>query len=210
MKFLKTTSALVGVLVLSAAAAFAVSPMEQLKPPLEEVISILKDPELKGQKEVQREKIWKIMPRIFDFTEISRRTLARNWLQFNPQQRMEFTDAFTTYLGNIYLDRLQVDYQNEELQLLEEDMIAENRAVVKSRIVRERDAIPVDYSLIQRNGEWRVFDVIIEGVSMVSNYRQQFDRILFKESPEQLIDKLKKNKIEDVAPGPKTGKRVSN
>ncbi len=168
-------------------------PMDALKGPIEKVVGILRDPQYKeAQKDVQRAKLWDLIQGVFDFTEISKRTLARNWKKFSPEQRKSFTDAFAQLLGNTYLDRMQGGYKNEVVVYLDEKMVSENKYVVKTKVVREAIEIPIDYSMFKSQGEWKIYDVNIEGVSLVKNYRTQFRKILSKETPDQLIDRVKK------------------
>lgn len=176
----------------------AVQPMEILKPPVEEIVSLLNDPKYKdpAQKEAQEDKIWQIVRGLFDFTEMSKRTLARHWLDFSPPQRKEFTDVFGKFLGDLYIEKIQSGYQNEKVVFTDQEMVSDDKAVVKTKIVRPNAEIPVDYSMIREKDGWRIYDVNIEGVSLVKNYRTQFNDILFKESPEKLIERLKKKKVE--------------
>jgi phospholipid transport system substrate-binding protein len=176
--------------------AHGAQPMEAIKGPIDQVISILKDPKYKdaSTKEAQREEIWSIINRVFDFTEMAKRTLARNWVQFTPAQRKEFSEVFARFLGNNYIDKIQGGYQDERVVYVGEERVTDDKAVVKTTILRESLEIPVAYSLILQDGAWRVYDVNIEGVSLVKNYRTQFSRALMRQSPDQLIETLKKKK----------------
>ncbi|GBC62585.1 toluene tolerance family protein [Desulfonema ishimotonii] len=170
-----------------------VQPLDELKGPIEQGIAILNNPEYTrpDQKEAQREKIWALVQNVFDFRAISMRALARNWRRLNETQRGAFTEAFSVLLKNTYIDKLQGEYHNEKLVFLGQDMIADRKAVVRTKILRKKIEIPMDYSMYLRSGKWRVYDVNIEGVSLVKNYRSQFNSILAKESPDQLIQRLK-------------------
>ena len=169
-------------------------PLDDVQRPLDEIIRILKDPSYQNtsQKTVQREKIWKIVVRVFDFKEISRRTLARHWKNFSPEQQKEFTAVFSEFLGNIYIRRIQVEFKNENMVYLGQEMMGNTKALVKTKIIRENNIeIPVDYSVRKKSDGWRIYDVNIEGVSLVKNYRSQFKGILIKEKPADLIGILK-------------------
>lgn len=168
-------------------------PVDQVKIPIEKGIAILKNPEYTGddKKEIQREKIWEVVREVFDFKLISIRALAREWKDFNPKQQDEFVTQFTDLLRNTYIDKLQGEFHNEEVLFIGQDMISEDKALVKSKILREKVEIPMDYSMHFHDSRWWVYDVNIEGVSLVKNYRTQFKSILAKESPEQLIQRLK-------------------
>ncbi len=174
--------------------AHGTTPMETLQKPMNEIVRILKDPQYleKDKKEVQREKLWKIIREVFDFREMSKRSLARNWKRFNSGQRDQFTDVFSTLLGNIYLNKVQGGYHDEKIVYLGEEIIKDKKAIVKTKIVRENDEIPMDYRMRLHGMKWKIYDIIIEGVGLVKNYRTQFKKILRKESPDQLIKRLKK------------------
>ena len=119
--------------------AHGTPPMETLQKPMNEIVRILKDPQYreKDKKEVQREEMWKIVRGIFDFKEMSKRSLGRNWKRFNPDQRDQFTDVFSTLLGNIYLNKVQGGYQDEKVVYLGEEIIKDKKAIVKTKIVQE-------------------------------------------------------------------------
>ncbi|MEZ4525494.1 MAG: ABC transporter substrate-binding protein [Desulfobacterales bacterium] len=168
-------------------------PMEQVKVPIEKGIALLKDPQYTApdKKEPQREKIWEIVREAFDFKLISMRALARSWRDFNAKQQEEFIAEFTELLRNTYIDKIQGEFHDEEIVFLGEDMISKDKAVVKSKILRGKVEIPMDYSMHFHGDKWWIYDINIEGVSLVSNYRSQFKNILEKEKPDQLIQRLK-------------------
>jgi phospholipid transport system substrate-binding protein len=182
----------------------AADPTEVLKAPMDDALALLRDPKYKtddpAKKAEQREKFWALIEPVFDFNELSKRTLARNWKKFNDAQQTEFAQVFSELMGNIYVDRIQGGYNDETIEFGDQ-ILHESRplAVVKTFIVSSRNRIPVDYSLIQQGETWRVYDVKVEGVSLVKNYRSQFKEILSKDSPDQLIEQLKKKVAEQNA-----------
>jgi phospholipid transport system substrate-binding protein len=184
--------------------ATAGEPMDVLKAPMDEALALLRDPKYKvddpAKKAEQREKFWAVVEPVFDFDEISKRTLARDWQNFNAAQQTAFAKVFAELLGNIYTDRIQGGYSDETIEFGDQ-ILNESRplAVVKTIIVSSRNRIPVDYSMIQKDDAWRVYDVKVEGVSLVKNYRSQFKEILSKESPDQLIERLKEKVSEQKA-----------
>ena len=184
--------------------AAADEPVDALKAPMDEALALLRDPKYKlddpQQKALQREKFWTLVSPVFDFNELSKRTLARNWKKFNDAQQAEFARVFSDLLGNIYVDRIQGGYSDETIEFGDQ-VLHDSRplARVATFIVSSRRRIPVDYSLIQKDGAWRVYDVKVEGVSLVKNYRSQFKEILSKETPDQLIERLKQKVIEQEA-----------
>jgi phospholipid transport system substrate-binding protein len=173
---------------------FAEEPIDAVKKPIERGLLLLKDPRYQGpeKKMEQRENVWRIIKEIFDFQEVSKRALARNWRLFTPPQRQEFTDLFSELLGNTYLNRIQQGFANEEVVYIGQEKFKNNRAVVKTKIVGKNIEIPIDYRMQNRNGQWRVYDVYVEGISLIKNYRSQFNKILMKKKPQQLIEQLKK------------------
>lgn len=178
--------------------SYGAQPMEVVKQAVDEVLLILEDstsPDA-SQGDEQPGEIWDIINRVFDFNEMSRSTIARHWEKFSEPQKKEFTEVFGKFLGKNYLNKIRSGFKGEKVIYLEENMITDARAVVKTKIIREEDVeIPVDYSMMLIDGAWRIYDVKIEGVSLIKNYRSQFHSILLKESPDKLIEMIK-NKLE--------------
>ncbi len=173
---------------------FALEPIDTIKGPLEESLALLSDPRYQDPafKDEQRDKIWALIESVFDFEEVSKRALARNWRRLDPGQQKEFVELFTQLLGNTYLDQVQTAYKDETVSFDSQEIHASKPlARVKARIISAKGDIPVDYSLKSIDGRWRVYDVRVEGISLVKNYRTQFDEILMKDSPEVLIDRLR-------------------
>ncbi len=182
----------------AASVSGAQEPLEALRGPITEVVSVLQNPQYQegGQVEAGREKIWSVIGELFDFTEMAKRSLARNWRAFSPVERKEFSQVFARFLGNTYLDKIQKDYRNEEVMFGKQEMLNSTKALVKTTVMRDTVEIPVDYKMLNRGGAWRVYDVNIEGVSLVKNYRTQFGKILMRKSPAELIDRLRKKVAE--------------
>ncbi|MDM8537335.1 ABC transporter substrate-binding protein [Desulfobacterales bacterium HSG17] len=167
-------------------------PLDELKAPMEQAITILKDTQYKDKKEIQREKIWELVSQVFDFKAISMRALARNWKIFNDKQKKDFTKVFTELLKNTYIDKIQGEFHDEEIVFTGQDMVSAKKARVNTKIIRGKVEIPMDYSMkLSKVKKWMVYDVNIEGVSLVKNYRNQFKEVLAKDSPDQLIQRLK-------------------
>jgi len=174
--------------------AFGIEPLDAIKAPVDQVLTLLKDPQYQDtdQKESQMEQIWEIIRKVFEFREIARRTLARNWKKFTPQQKEAFTDHFAELLGNTYINRIQGNYEDEKVVFKGQKIINASKARVMTKILRGNIDIPMTYSMLRRKDVWKIYDVNIEGVSMLKNYRSQFNRILSKDSPDALIERLKK------------------
>jgi phospholipid transport system substrate-binding protein len=153
----------------------------------------LKDPRYKDdtQKAAQREKLREISYRAFDFAEFSRRILAENWKDFTPQQRIEFVDVFAKFMTNFYLKLLQERYRDERVVYLGQELITDSRAVVSIKVLVRNLEVPVHIRMVRRNGTWKAYDVTALGISAVMLYRSQFAWILRKESPAQVIERLR-------------------
>ncbi len=172
--------------------ALAATPKAAVEVQVQKVISTLAEAAFKDQpREAKIEKIRSIINEIFDYTELSRRTLGRDWAKFNPAQQQEFVKLFSDLLEKTYADRL-LAYSNEKVVFDKENMLNEGQAEVFSTVLTaDGKKIPLDYRLSLRDGQWRVYDVIIEGISLVRNYRDQFRDILAKNPPEQVLKVLR-------------------
>jgi phospholipid transport system substrate-binding protein len=180
------------VLTLSPVSAFAASPLESIQPQVDRALEVLRDPVLKAEsaKGVKEKKIWTILDGVFDYTELSKRTLAQHWKQFSPDQQGEFTRLFGKLLGGVYMDRI-IAYKEEKVVFGKVTNLSDKTAEVQSEVVRSSKSIPIHYRMILENGEWKVYDVVIEGVSLVQNYRTQFREILTNKPPENLLKILR-------------------
>lgn len=178
--------------------AYAAQPLESLKGPIDQVVHILADPKYNdpSQKDIQQEDLWKVIKNVFDFNLVSKLVLGSNNKNFSAEQFKTFTDIFSELLGSTYVSKLREGYKGESVKYLGEDMLTDVKAQVRTIIIRNGTEVPVDYSMRLSNGEWKIYDVKIEGISLVKNYRTQFDSFLIKNTPDQLIEHLKKKGVE--------------
>jgi phospholipid transport system substrate-binding protein len=192
LKFRITALILGMLLMLLPCSSIAGVPMETIEVKVNELLNVLGDKSLEGEagKEAKEEAIRKISNEMFDFIEVGKRALGRNWRKFSRDQRKEFVTLFRKLLENVYMDRL-LEYTNEKIVFEKEIMLSENKVEVFSNIVASDKSIPINYRLILKNDKWKVYDVIIEGISMIKNYRTQFNEILSKKSPDQMIEDLR-------------------
>jgi phospholipid transport system substrate-binding protein len=205
-------SIILGLVVFLCPAALAKTgdPTRALQGPMNQMISLLNDKQYKETdgKTKQRDKMWELVHQIFDFSEISKRSLAANWKRFTEPQKETFKEAFTRLLGDTYLNRIQGEYTNERVEFIHEKLISGKKAVVKTKIIGTEREIPIQYSMYLTGGSWRVYDVNIEGVSLVQNYRRQFQEILLKNSPDDLIKQIQNKVIKkEKTPGKR---KISN
>jgi phospholipid transport system substrate-binding protein len=176
--------------------AYGETPLSTVQEKVNAVLDVLRDPALKndGAKEVKEKKVLAIIDNFFDYLELSKRTLGKNWVKLNDKQQTEFADLFSTHLGNVYMDRI-LAYSDEKVSF-DKEKKKEKRALVYSRVVTSSKEIPMDYRMVLKDGEWKVYDVVIEGVSLVKNYRSQFREMLKKETPEYLLNSLREKVAE--------------
>ena len=174
-------------------------PIEALQRGLEAGFRVLKDPEYSGadRKEAQQQQLRIILDQVFDFRVFSKKVLASNWIKFTPQQRKEFVRVFAEFLGKFYMGKLQEKYKDERLIYVGQEMKSDTRALVHVKVVWKGQEIPVDLRMIKRRGFWKVYDIEALGISAVRNYRAQFKSLLGKETPAQVIERLKQ-KVEQI------------
>jgi phospholipid transport system substrate-binding protein len=173
-------------------AGYAATPMETVKTGVDKVLATLTDPGFKAKpKDQQVAQLTEAINTIFDFEELSKRTLGRGWKNMNDAQQKEFVQLFTELLQGVYADRL-LAYSDQKIIFDKEDTLKKGTAEVQSYLqTADGKKIPLFYRLTDKSGSWKVYDVIIEGVSMVNNYRSQFREILAKDSPDKLLEILR-------------------
>ena len=172
---------------------YAGVPLDSVKKSVNDVLDVLRNPKLKPEsaKEIKKEKLRVIYKSMFDEIEFSKRTLARNWNSFSPAQRTEFVNLFEQILEKSYADKI-LSYTNEKVEFYKEEIKSDTQAEVQSKIITSSKEIPIFYRVILKDGKWKVYDVVVENVSLVQNYRTQFSDILAKDKPEQLLEILRK------------------
>ncbi len=172
-----------------ARAAAAPGPREVIEQTVEEVLAVLRDSALsQGDR---RAAIEAIAHQRFDFRTMSKLVLSRNWKRFSAEQRDDFLREFRAYLAVSYGDRID-RYEQEEVEIVGEREEPRGDVTVRTRIVGgEYAGATVDYRLRGRTGLWLVVDVVVEGISLVSNYRDQFREVLSNGGPDHLLDRLR-------------------
>lgn len=177
----------------AAPAGAAVGPLEQVRTTVSGIIGVMQNKELRApaRKDTRREQIMAYVNQRFDFEEMSKLTLGSKWKGLSPEQKKNFQKLFSELLKNTYIGRVE-SYSNEVVQYEKEVFDGEQqaRAMVYTKVIKNNQEIPINYKLLDRNGEWFVYDVLIEGVSLVRNYRTEFARILNQEQYPGLIKRL--------------------
>jgi phospholipid transport system substrate-binding protein len=183
---------MLAVLILIPCLGYAATPKETVETGVNKVLKTLGDPAFKAKpRDVKIEEVGNIIGAVFDFTELSKRTLGREWKKLNADQKQEFVGLFRQLLQGVYADRL-LAYTDQKVVFDKEKTLKKGRAEVQSYIVlSDGKKVPIFYRLTDKTGQWKVYDLIIEGVSLVKNYRTQFREIIAKDSPEKLLEILR-------------------
>jgi len=181
-------------LVLGAAPVQAATPLETVRAEVNKVLEVLRNKSLK--EEVKREKLRALYGEMFDQEELSKWSLGRNWNKLSESQRREFLPLFQQVLEKTYGDRI-LAYSDERIVFDKEVPISGNRVEVQTRAITKSKEIPMHYRVFKdKSGKWKCYDVVVENVSLVMNYRSQFNEILAKNDAEELLNILRK-KVKD-------------
>lgn len=172
---------------------FASPVQDQLEISINKILEILRDPSLKGEAavETRREALRTVIYERFSFAKMSQLSLARHWNERTDEEKKAFIDLFGKLLEETYISKIE-GYTDEKVVFVKE-FADSKKAQVNTKIVTDTVEIPIDYRLyLTKDGSWIVYDIVIEGVSLVGNYRSQFDQILQKDPYEKLVEELKK------------------
>ncbi len=170
---------------------------------MERVSAVLKDPRLKAETQARerRDQLRKILYSGFDFSEMAKRSLGSQWRRLSPQEQGEFVQLFTDLIERAYIDRIE-SYRNETFRYPKEKLDG-SFAEVESRIVAQKgEEYTLLYKLQLAGSEWKVYDVVIENISLVNNYRSQFNRIIAGSSYQELVQRMKAKQV-NLAEGSK-------
>ena len=195
----------------SVPAAWAGPPTDQLRDGIERIFKILGDPDLRGDEKASQRKtaVTRVAGEIFDFTEMSKRTLGRHWDQRTPAERQDFARLFTELIQRSYFSR--IDEHGSEKTVFRGETVDGQHAVVRTTLLLTHGSqMPLDYSMQNTSDRWRVYDLSIDGISLVANYRAQFNRIIRTSSYVDLVTRLTSNQTEfatpSASPGPKSAR----
>ena len=176
----------------AASVVFAGEPFDLVKSTIERALVILREPKPNSveKKQERIDRLKAVINPVFDYEEMARRTLAAHWRRRTPAEQEEFVKLFRAFLERIYSDRVDV-YGNERI-VLGRERINQDDAEVESKIIGPKgDENPVIYRLRRVDGQWKVYDAVVDNISIVNNYRSQFDRVISKSSFEELKRMLK-------------------
>ncbi len=199
-KYLSVCLTILLATILGAASAWA-TVTDEVKRTVDQVVATVSDSNLKKpQNEAKRRAALKSsISRIFDYGEMAKRSLGIHWKARSRSEQKEFVDLFATLLENSYAGKIE-SYENEKI-VYDKETVDGDYAEVRSRVVTaKRDEYSLDYRLLKEGARWMVYDVVIEGVSLVSNYRSQFNKIIVNQGYGELVRKLKAKSEEISAP----------
>src|SRR3989442_13921121 len=187
---------------------WAGAPSDQLRAQIDRAVKILEDPELKkdGKQKERRAAIRQVANDIFDFSETAKRSLARHWAPRTPAERDEFVGLFTDLLERSYISKIDL-YGGEKIQFVGEAIDGEGAVVRTKLVTKQGTEIPVDYRMHRRGDKWLVYDVVIEGVSLIANYRTQFNKIITTSSFQELVKKMRTKQEEFLHEEKRTSQR---
>jgi phospholipid transport system substrate-binding protein len=188
--------------------ARAGAPTDQLRTQIERTVKILEDPALKreGKQRERRSAVRQVANETFDFSETAKRSLARHWAARTPAEREEFVQLFADLLERSYISKIEL-YGGEQIRFVGESVESDG-AVVRTRLLTKQGTeIPIDYRMLARGDKWLVYDVLIEGVSLIANYRTQFNKIITTSSYQELVKKMKVKQDEFIQEEKRTSQR---
>lgn len=165
---------------------------DQLKPEIERVVAVLENPALKGPAKTaeRRQAIRAITDEVFDWAEMARRSLGRHWSERTAAEQGEFVPLFRDLIERAYISKLE-QYSGEKVQYAGELMDGKQATVRTKVMLKSGNEAPIDYRLSREGDRWRIYDVLIENVSLVSNYRTQFDGIIRSSSYDELVKRIR-------------------
>ncbi len=187
--------ALLGITILFThipATADGATPTAEVKSTIDGILDILKDKNLSSlaNREKRRTKMRDLVRTRFDFEEMAKRSLARHWNDRTPEERKDFVSLFSDLIEASYVDKIE-SYADEKITYDREEIRGAKYGSVSTTIISAKADIPIEYKVIQKDGMWRVYDVVIEGVSFISTYRSQYNRTIVSESYARLIQEMK-------------------
>lgn len=183
-------------LFFSAGEVFAESKITaDIRGTIDQVMEIIADPNLKSNPVLKREKLRQVIGLRFNFKQMVMRSLAKNYKDRSDAERKEFTSLFKKLLENSYASKIE-NYKDEKINYVDEK-IKGKYAMVRTQIVRKDGVVDVDYKMLKDGDQWLVYDFVIEGVSLIRNYKSQFSKIISTESYAALVSKLSK-KVDEL------------
>jgi phospholipid transport system substrate-binding protein len=174
--------------------SYAAEPAEQLKTTITSVMGVIKDPAMKGtaKQTARREKVSELIKARFSYEEMAKRTLGKHWNDRTDKEKKEFTEVFTKLVEKSYIDKLET-LSNDTVVFGSESVSPAGASVNTTIVTQMGTEIPVSYRLVKRDStDWKVYDIVVSGVSLVNNFRSKFSKALSASSYEELVKSLRK------------------
>jgi phospholipid transport system substrate-binding protein len=185
--------------------ATAGAPTDLVRQTTDQVLKILDDPQFQApnRQAERQERLHKLADQVFDWQEIARRALAVHWRARTPQEQQEFTKLFRDLVEGTYLNRLETAAQEKrDIQYVGEQLDGSRAAVRTIVVTRRNQQVPIEYRLHKVEGRWLIYDVLVEGISLINNYRSQFNRIITSSSYNELVQKMKTRQVDELSGSP--------
>jgi phospholipid transport system substrate-binding protein len=185
--------------------ATAGEPTDVVRQITDQVMKILEDPQFQAPNRhaERQERLHKIAEQVFDWQEMARRALAVHWRERTPQEQQEFVRLFRDLVEGTYINRLESSIQEKgEIQYVGEQVDGSRAAVKTNVVTRRNQQVPIEYRLQKADGRWLIYDVLVEGISLVNNYRSQFNRIITSSSYNDLVQKMKNRQGDELSGSP--------
>lgn len=167
-------------------------PEDKLRASVDDVLAVLYGPQAAQTLEERETRLTAIMKQRYSFDQIAQRSLGRNWPRFSPEQQATFSELFSQLLIRTYVRRFNTELGEPTISWGPTRTLPGNRAEVPSAVTVDNTTVAVVYRLEQINNDWQIYDVLVEGVSLVGNYRKQFDTLLRRQGPEEMLAELRK------------------
>ena len=167
-------------------------PSDQLRQTTDKVLAILQDPQFKSsaKKPERRDRLRQVISTRFDFPEMAKRSLGSNWRRLNSQEQRQFVQLFTDLLERTYSEQIAA-FDGEKIVYGREQQNQDQAEVDTKIVTKKGEAFSINYKLLAADRQWKIYDVVIEDVSLVNNYRSQFNRMLVNSSPQDFLRKLR-------------------
>ena len=195
--------AAIAIVAVTALHAWAGAPTDQVKTAVDRIVTVLQDPALKSEARVKdrRAAVREAASSIFDFEETARRALGRHWQRLSEQDRAEFVPLFADLLEKSYISKIE-QYSGEKISYVGEsiDPGGEIATVKTTFTTKKGQDVPIEYHLLKRGDRWAIYDVFVEGISLVANYRTQFDKIIQTSSYQELVRRMRAGAADIPAP----------
>jgi phospholipid transport system substrate-binding protein len=185
--------------------AMAGEPTDLVRQTTDQVLKILEDPQFQApsRQAERQDRLHKIADQVFDWEEIARRALAVHWRERTPQEKQEFVRLFRELVEGTYINRLETAAQEKRDIQYTGEQVDGSRAAVKTNVLTRRNQqVPIEYRLHKTDGRWLIYDVLVEGISLVNNYRSQFNRIITSSSYNELVQKMKNRQGDEFSGSP--------